>query len=121
MSSAAAEATPVKKDAPLPQEATVRKGGSRLGQPRKAALTLTPAAVSRLRVLLSDPNNPRYLKVGTKRKGCSGQTYSLEYVTTKSKFDEVVEQDGVTVLIDSKALFSLIGSEMDFVEDKLSE
>ncbi|OAJ40513.1 hypothetical protein BDEG_24236 [Batrachochytrium dendrobatidis JEL423] len=59
-------------------------------------------------------------QVGTKKKGCSGQTYTLEYVTEKSKFDEVVVQDGVQVLIDSKALFSLIGSEMDYVEDKLS-
>ena len=60
-------------------------------------------------------------KVGTRKKGCSGQSYSLEYVTTApSKLDEVVEQDDVKVLIDSKALFSLIGSEMDYTQDDLS-
>ena len=46
-------------------------------------------------------------------------SYHLEYVDKPGKFDERVEQDGVTVLIDSKALFSIIGSEMDWVEDKL--
>ena len=46
--------------------------------------------------------------------------YNLEYVETPGKFDEEVIQDGVRVLIDSKALFSIIGSEMDWVEDKLS-
>ncbi|KAJ3110781.1 Iron-sulfur assembly protein 1 [Physocladia obscura] len=88
---------------------------------RKAALTLTPAAVDRLRELYSDTNNPKLLKVGTSKKGCSGQTYNLEYVSTApSRLDEIVEQDGVRVLIDSKALFSLIGSEMDFIQDELS-
>ncbi|TPX30497.1 hypothetical protein SmJEL517_g05955 [Synchytrium microbalum] len=99
--------------------ATVRKtSGKKL--PRKAALTLTESAVSRLKELVSDPLDPKLLKVGTKKKGCSGQTYNLEYVSTPSKFDEVIEQDGVKVLIDSKALFSLVGSEMDYIEDKLS-
>lgn len=46
--------------------------------------------------------------------------YNLEYVEKPGKFDEEVVQDGVRVLIDSKALFSIIGSEMDWVEDKLS-
>jgi Fe-S cluster assembly iron-binding protein IscA len=46
-------------------------------------------------------------------------SYHLEYVEKPGKFDEIVEQDGIKVLIDSKALFSIIGSEMDWVEDKL--
>ena len=46
-------------------------------------------------------------------------SYHLEYVDKPAKFDEVVEQDGVRVLIDSKALFSIIGSEMDWKEDAL--
>jgi iron-sulfur cluster assembly protein len=46
--------------------------------------------------------------------------YHLEYVEKPGAFDEEVEQDGVKVLIDSKALFSIIGSEMDWVEDKLN-
>jgi len=47
-------------------------------------------------------------------------SYHLDYVEKSGKFDEVVEQDGVKVLIDSKALFSIIGSEMDWTEDRLS-
>ena len=46
-------------------------------------------------------------------------SYHLEYVDKPGKFDEIVDQDGIRVLIDSKALFSIIGSEMDWVEDKL--
>ena len=46
-------------------------------------------------------------------------SYHLEYVEKPGKFDEVVEQDGVRVLIDSKALFSIIGSVMDWKEDPL--
>jgi iron-sulfur cluster assembly protein len=54
-----------------------------------------------------------------RNKGCAGLSYHLEYVEKPGKFDEIVEQDGVRVLIDSKALFSIIGSEMDWTEDAL--
>ncbi|KAL2117317.1 hypothetical protein VTJ04DRAFT_9485 [Mycothermus thermophilus] len=87
---------------------------------RKAAMTLTPAAVERLRALLDQPE-PKLIKVGVRNRGCSGLAYHLEYVDKPGPFDETVEQDGVKVLIDSKALFSIIGSEMDWVEDKLSQ
>jgi iron-sulfur cluster assembly accessory protein len=86
---------------------------------RKAAMSLTPGAVERLRELLDDPE-PKLIRVGVKNKGCSGSAYHLEYVEKPGKFDEQVEQDGVKVLIDSKALLKVIGSEMDWVEDKLS-
>lgn len=59
------------------------------------------------------------IRVGVKNRGCSGLAYHLEYVDKPGSFDEEVVQDGVKVLIDSKALFSIIGSEMDWVEDKL--
>ncbi|CAG8440376.1 7605_t:CDS:2 [Ambispora gerdemannii] len=85
----------------------------------KAALTLTPAAVNRLRQLVRDPD-PKLIRVAVKNKGCAGLSYVLEYTKNKGKFDEEVTQDGVTVLIDSKSLFKMLGSEMDYVEDKLS-
>ncbi|KAJ3056372.1 Iron-sulfur assembly protein 1 [Rhizophlyctis rosea] len=85
---------------------------------RKAILTLTPSALSRLKTLTSGPT-PQLLRIGTKKKGCSGQTYTLDYVSQPSKFDEIVEQEGVKVVVDSKALFSIIGSEMDYVDEKL--
>ncbi|PYH96243.1 iron sulfur assembly protein 1 [Aspergillus ellipticus CBS 707.79] len=86
---------------------------------RKAAMKLTPIAIEQLRKLLSQPS-PKLIRVGVKNRGCSGLAYHLEYVEKPGAFDEVVEQDGVKVLIDSKALFSIIGSEMDWQEDKLS-
>lgn len=82
-------------------------------------MTLTHTAVSQLRTLLDSPD-PKLIRVGVKNRGCSGLAYNLEYVDKPGKFDEEVMQDGVRVLIDSKALFSIIGSEMDWVEDKLS-
>jgi iron-sulfur cluster assembly accessory protein len=87
---------------------------------RKAAMNLTPGAVKQLRELLNQPS-PKLIKVGVKNRGCSGLAYHLEYVEKPGMFDEEVEQDGVKVLIDSKALFSIIGSEMDWVEDKLNQ
>ena len=53
--------------------------------------------------------------------GCSGLAYHLEYVDKPNALDEQVEQDGVKVLIDNKALLNIIGSEMDWLEDKLNE
>lgn len=88
-------------------------------RPRKAAIQLTPTAVSHLEQLLNQPE-PKLIRIGVKNRGCSGLTYNLEYVDKPGKFDEEVVQDGVKVLIDSKALFSIIGSEMDWVDDKLS-
>ncbi|KAI9739465.1 MAG: Iron-sulfur assembly protein 1 [Claussenomyces sp. TS43310] len=89
-------------------------------RPRKAAMNLTSRAVEQLRGLLNQPD-PKLIRVGVKNRGCSGLAYHLEYVEKPGTFDEAVEQDGVKVLIDSKALFSIIGSEMDYVEDQLSQ
>ncbi|KAL9635419.1 MAG: hypothetical protein Q9164_003464 [Protoblastenia rupestris] len=89
-------------------------------RPRKAAMSLTPTAITQLRNLLNQPE-PKLIRVGVKNRGCSGLAYHLEYVDKPGTFDEAVEQDGVKVLVDSKALFSIIGSEMDWVEDKLEQ
>lgn len=83
-------------------------------------MKLTPGAVNQLRALLNQPD-PKLIKVGVRNRGCSGLAYHLEYVEKPGMFDEEVEQDGVKVLVDSKALFSIIGSEMDWVEDKLNQ
>jgi iron-sulfur cluster assembly accessory protein len=86
----------------------------------KAAMKLTSIAVEQLREMQDQPD-AKLIKVGVKNRGCSGLAYHLEYVEKPGPFDEVVEQDGVKVLIDSKALFSIVGSEMDWVEDKLNQ
>ncbi|EGO19467.1 hypothetical protein SERLADRAFT_478910 [Serpula lacrymans var. lacrymans S7.9] len=85
----------------------------------KAALMITSNAVQRLQAMLHGPT-PQLIRIGVRNKGCAGLSYHLDYVDKPEKFDEVVQQDGVRVLIDSKALFSIIGSEMDWKEDSLS-
>jgi len=88
---------------------------------KKSAITMTPSAVSRLRALVSSPTDPKLLRIGVKTRGCAGMAYHLDYVPPPGgRFDEVVEQDGVKVLIDSKALFSIIGSVMDWRDNRLS-
>ncbi|EPZ32389.1 hypothetical protein ROZALSC1DRAFT_28829 [Rozella allomycis CSF55] len=102
------------------------KAATKSIKPSKKLLTLTPNAVKRL-IELQKPNE--LVRINVKNRGCSGLTYTLDYTKDKGKFDELVEQDGkqnsgiqpgVKVLIDSKAIFSVVGSEIDFVEDKLS-
>jgi iron-sulfur cluster assembly accessory protein len=81
----------------------------------------TPAALDRLRALVASPTEPKLLRIGVKTRGCAGMAYHLDYVPPPGgRFDEVVEQDGVRVLIDSKALFSIIGSTMDWRDNRLS-
>lgn len=88
--------------------------------PRRAPLTLTVAAVSRIKDLMKEQTNPQMaLKVGMKTKGCNGLSYTLEYAEKKGKFDEEVQIDGLKIYIDSKAQLTLLGTEMDYIEDKL--
>ena len=86
----------------------------------RQAMTLTDAAADRIRALLAKRGKPAVgIRVGVRSRGCSGLTYTLEYADEKSRFDEMVQDKGVTVLIDPKATMFIIGTEMDYVEDKL--
>jgi len=89
-------------------------------RPRPAAMALTATAVERVRALLDKRGKPSAgIRIGVRTKGCSGLSYTLEYADAKGPADEVVEQDGVTILIDPKASMFIFGTEMDYVEEKL--
>jgi iron-sulfur cluster assembly accessory protein len=84
------------------------------------AIQLTDAAAERVKALLAKRGKPSVgIRVGIRTKGCSGLSYTIEYADEKGKFDEVVEQKGVTVLIDPKAVMFLLGTHMDYVEEKV--
>lgn len=100
--------------------ATVKAVKGRKILPTRAALVLTPTAVNKIKQILAGRGNVIGLKVGVRQRGCNGLSYTLDYATEKGKFDEEVIQDGVRVIIDKKAQLTLLGTEMDFVESKLS-
>uniref|UniRef100_H2NY77 Iron-sulfur cluster assembly 1 homolog, mitochondrial n=1 Tax=Pongo abelii TaxID=9601 RepID=H2NY77_PONAB len=99
--------------------ATVWAVSNRKLQPTWAALTLTPSAVNKIKQLLKDKPEHVGVKVGVRARGCNGLSYTLEYTKTKGDSDEVI-QDGVRVFIEKKAQLTLLGKEMDYVEEKLS-
>src|ERR1700738_5204155 len=87
---------------------------------RKQALALPEAAAQRIQALLAKRGKPSLgVRVGVRSRGCSGLTYTIEYADEKGKFDEVVVDKGVTVLVHPKTVMFIIGTEMDYVEEKL--
>ena len=87
---------------------------------RKQAMSVTDEAARRIQALLAKRGKPSAgIRIGVRARGCSGLTYTLEYADEKGKFDEIVEDKGVTLLIDPKASMFIIGTEMDYVDDKL--
>ena len=90
-------------------------------EPGKAPITLTDAAVVRARALMNRNGDDKVLglRVGVTSKGCSGLSYFVEYATEQKKFEDKVEEKGVTLFIDPTAIMFIIGSEMDYQEDKM--
>jgi len=88
--------------------------------PRPKIMTLTDAAAERVRNLLDTKPGAAGLKIGLKKGGCAGMEYTLELAEQAEKFDEIVEDKGVTILIDPMATLYMIGTEMDYQTDKLS-
>ncbi|MFM7083496.1 MAG: Fe-S cluster assembly scaffold SufA [Hyphomicrobium sp.] len=84
-------------------------------------MTLTPAAALRVRTLMASKGADIVgLKIGIKKGGCAGMEYTMNWVTTIDKRDEVIEVDGAKILIDPQAILYLLGSEMDFKTDTFS-
>ena len=88
---------------------------------RPQVMTLTDAAAERVRAVIARSEKPvAGLRIGIKNGGCAGMEYTMEFAEQAGKFDEVVEDKGVKVLIDPKAILYLLGTQMDFKADKLS-
>jgi len=86
----------------------------------RSAITLTDAAANRVKAILARAEKPvAGLRIGVKTKGCSGLSYFVEYADEKKAFEEVIEDKGIRLFIDPSAVMFLLGSEMDYQEDKL--
>ncbi len=90
-------------------------------RPRPKVVTLTDSAAERVREIMARSDKPYAgLRVGVKNGGCAGQEYVLEYAEAAQPLDEVVEDKGVTILIEPKAVLFLIGTVVDYEVSKLS-
>jgi iron-sulfur cluster assembly protein len=88
---------------------------------RPKVMTLTDRAAARVRSIVERSETPiAGLRIGVKTGGCAGMEYTLDYAAAAGPADEVIEDKGVTVLIDPKAVLYLLGTEMDFVTEKMS-
>jgi iron-sulfur cluster assembly protein len=90
-------------------------------RPRPKVVTLSDAAAARVQEIMARAEKPYAgLRVGVKNGGCAGQEYVLEYADQAGPIDEVVEDKGVRILIDPKAVLFLIGTEIDYETTRLA-
>jgi iron-sulfur cluster assembly protein len=107
--------TDTSKPAATPAAATPRPR-----RPRPQVMSVTPAAAERVKALIEGRGKPTAgIRIGVRSKGCSGMSYTLEFADSQQPMDEVVDTQGVKLLIDPKASLFLIGTEMDYEEEKL--
>ena len=87
---------------------------------RPKPVRLTEAAATRLNEIMRDADG-KYLglRVGVTNGGCAGMSYTMAYAEAQEPLDEVIEDRGVKIFIDPKAILFLIGTELDFVQEKL--
>ncbi len=104
----------------VPKSAAVAPAAARPRRPRPQVMTVTPAAAERVKALIDGRGKPTAgIRIGVRSKGCSGLSYTLEFADKQEPMDEVVETGGFKLLIDPKASLFLIGTEMDYEEEKL--
>ena len=90
-------------------------------RPRPQVMRLSDAAAVRIKELMAKSDRPiAGVRVGVKNGGCAGMAYTMEYADEIDPLDEIVEDRGVRILIDPKAVLFLLGTEMDYKVDKLS-
>jgi iron-sulfur cluster assembly protein len=90
-------------------------------RPKPQVMRLTDAAAERIKAVMAKAEHPiAAVRVGVKNGGCAGMAYTMEYADKIEPLDEVIEEKGVRILIDPKAVLFLLGTEMDYKVDKLS-
>ncbi len=90
-------------------------------RPRPQVMRLTEAAADRIKAVMARADKPvAGVRVGVKNGGCAGMEYTMEYADEVKPTDEVVEDKGVKILIEPKAVLFLLGTEMDYRTDKLT-
>ena len=90
-------------------------------RPRPQVMRLTDAAALRIKDVMARADRPvAGVRVGVKNGGCAGMEYTMEYADAVKPYDEVVEDKGVKIMVDPKAVLFLLGTEMDYKADKLS-
>ena len=88
---------------------------------RPQAIRLTDAAAERIKYVMANALQPIVgVRVGVKNGGCAGMSYFMEYAEKVNPLDEVIEDKGVRILVDPKAVLFLLGTEMDYKTEKLS-
>src|SRR5579872_2167590 len=93
----------------------------RARRPRPKVVTLTDRAAGRVKEIMARAEKPYVgLRVGVKNGGCAGQEYVMEYAKAAAPLDEVVEDKGVTILVDPKAVLFLIGTEIDYEVSRIA-
>ncbi|HEV3159031.1 MAG: iron-sulfur cluster assembly accessory protein [Xanthobacteraceae bacterium] len=92
-----------------------------VARPKPQVVRLTEAAAERIKAVMAKADRPiAAVRVGVKNGGCAGMSYTMEYAEKINPLDEIVEDRGVRILIDPKAVLFLLGTEMDYKIDKLS-
>ena len=90
-------------------------------RPRPQVMRLTDAAAQRIKDVMARADKPvAGVRVGVKNGGCAGMEYTMEYADSVQPTDEVVEDKGVKIMVDPKAVLFLLGTEMDYKTEKLS-
>ena len=107
-------------ETPKPAALAAPSAAPRARRPRPQVMTVTPVAAERVKALIDGRGKPTVgIRIGVRSKGCSGLSYTLEFADKQEPLDEVIETQGIKLLIDAKASLFLIGTEMDYEEEKL--
>ena len=105
----------------MEQGQNVRSSEVRIKLMTKQIITLSDRAADRIKEIMANAKEPSIgVRIGVKSGGCAGMSYVMEYAKSSNLNDEIIEDKGIKVLIDPKAIMYLLGTEMDYKKEELS-